>query len=87
MEWMSAIVGGITTELVSGNSLIGASVASSATKNNSLRDAIDAINGIFDANEAYEEAKADDHQKYQMIYMKVELVKKKVLCVKQVMLR
>ena len=63
MEWMSAIVGGITTELVSVNSLIGASVASSATKNNSLRDAIDAINGIFDANEAYEEAKADDHQK------------------------
>ena len=62
MQWMSAIVGGITSELVSGNIQIGASVASSATKNNSLRDAIDALNGTFDKNKAYEEAKADDHQ-------------------------
>lgn len=87
MEWMSAIVGGITTELVSGNSLIGASVASSATKNNSLRDAIDAINGYLMPMKRTKKQKQTTIKKYQMIYMKVELVKKKVLCVKQVMLR
>ena len=62
MQWMSAIVGGIASELVAGNGQIGASVASNATKNNSLRDAIEAINGTFDASEAYEEVKIDDAQ-------------------------
>ena len=62
MQWMSAIVGGIASELVSGNGQIGASVAGSATKNNSLRDLIAAINGTFDADQAYEDTKADDHQ-------------------------
>ena len=62
MQWMSAIVGGIASELVAGNGQIGASVASNATKNNSLRDAIEAINGTFDASEAYEEVKIDNDQ-------------------------
>ncbi len=62
MQWMSAIVGGIASELVSGNGQIGASVAGSATKNNSLRDLIAAINGTFDADQANEDTKADDHQ-------------------------
>lgn len=62
MQWMSAIVGGIASELVAGNGQIGASVASNATTNNSLRDAIEAINGTFDASEAYEEVKIDNDQ-------------------------
>ena len=62
MQWMNAIVGGIASELVAGNGQIGASVASNATTNNSLRDAIEAINGTFDASEAYEEVKIDNDQ-------------------------
>ncbi len=62
MQWMSSIVGGIASELVSGNGQIGASVAGSATKNNSLKDLIAAINGTFDADQANEDTKADDHQ-------------------------
>lgn len=41
---------------------VTAVVASNATKNNSLRDAIEAINGTFDASEAYKEVKIDNDQ-------------------------
>jgi len=41
---------------------VTAIVASNATKNNSLRDAIEAINGTFDSSEAYEEVKIDNDQ-------------------------
>lgn len=41
---------------------VTAVVASNATKNNSLRDAIEAINGTFDASEAYKEVKIANDQ-------------------------
>lgn len=52
MQWMSAAIGGLVTQMLAGNGQIGAGVASSATKNNySWKYIIEAINGTFNPDE------------------------------------
>ena len=54
MQWMSAAIGGLVTQMLARNGQIGAGVASSATKNNSLKDFFKALNGTFNSNEEYQ---------------------------------
>ena len=52
MQWMSAAIGGLVTQMLARNGQIGAGVASSATKNNySWKYIIEAINGTFNPDE------------------------------------
>ena len=59
MQWLSAALGGVISEVVSKNAEAGASAASSATKNNDLREEMLAQYGIDPSKVKVDEVKDD----------------------------
>ena len=59
MQWVSAVLGAVVAEFVSGNPQAGGSIASSATKNNDLREEMLAQYGIDPSKVKVDEVKDD----------------------------